>query len=231
MPNRHTVPQAPQLNASRDVSTSHPVDTIRSQSARSRAQAPTAHAPLVHTGVALGVLHVVPHSPQLATLVRTLVSHPSSGSRLQFAKPAAHAMLHRPAAHIAVPLVELQTSPQAPQLRGSVLVLTSHPLAAFASQLPKPAAHAVTVQADDAHPAVALASEHTRPQLPQCAALDVTSTHAPEQSVVPIAQVDWHVPLLHTFPAAHTVPHAPQLRESSRTLASHPLATLPSQLP
>jgi len=169
--------------------------------------------------------------PQLDTLVRVFVSHPSSGSRLQSAKPEAHAMLHRPAAHDAVPLVALHTSPHAPQLRGSVLVLTSHPLAALASQLPKPAEHAVTVHADDAHPAVALGSEHTRPHVPQCAALEVTSTHAPEQSVVPVAQVDRQTPLLQTVPAPHTTPQPPQWALERLVLVSHPLAPLPSQLP
>jgi hypothetical protein len=128
-------------------------------------------------------------------------------------------------------LVELHTSPQPPQLRASVLVLTSHPLAALPSQLPKPALQLASVQAPAAQPAVALLSAHARPHDPQWAALVAVSTQAPAQSVEPAAQVAWHAPLAHTCVPVHGVRQAPQLAESSRVLVSQPLAALESLLP
>ena len=52
---------------------------------------------------------------------------------------------------------------------------------------------------------------HVTPQPPQLVPSLVMSTHAPAQSVSPVAQpVAEHAPEEHTWPAAHAVAQAPQ---------------------
>lgn len=188
-PRGHATRHAPQLAASRLVFTSHPLAALASQLAASRLQTPTPHVPAVQTAVPLATAQARSQAPQFPRLVPMLVSHPSSGSALQSANPAPHAMRHRPATHDDVPLVELQTSPHAPQLRASPVVLTSHPLIALPSQSPKPARQTATVHALATQPAVALANAQARPQPPQWAGLLAVSTHAPAHSVAPAAHV------------------------------------------
>jgi hypothetical protein len=47
-------------------------------------------------------------------------------------------------------------------------------------------------------------------QAPQCAFDVATSTHAPLQSVVPLAQAFEHLPFEHTLPTAQRSLHVPQ---------------------
>jgi len=58
--------------------------------------------------------------------------------------------------------------------------------------------------------------EHTCPQAPQLFALMRVFTHVPSHCVRPGRQAPWHVPRMHTWPAAQAWPHAPQLAVSER---------------
>jgi hypothetical protein len=100
--------------------------------------------------------------------------------------------------------------PHTPQLVTLVEVLTSQPLAALPSQLPKPELHAARVHAPAAQPATALARLHTVPQALQWLASFWRSRQTPEQLVVGDAHDAVHVPPEHTVPAPQTLPQAPQ---------------------
>lgn len=58
------MPQAPQWRTSLSVLVSHPLAGSRSQSDAVPMQAPTAHEPFMHTGVALGVTQRASQRPQ-----------------------------------------------------------------------------------------------------------------------------------------------------------------------
>lgn len=79
---------------------------------------------------------------------------------------------------------------------------------------------------------------HARPHAPQLVTLvAVSASHpfegSPSQFVKPAVHApSTHTPVEHValaFANAHAWPHAPQLARSDRTIASHPLATSPSQ--
>jgi hypothetical protein len=72
-----------------------------------------------------------------------------------------------PPEQVGEPLAVEQTLPQDPQFPRLVLVFTSQPLAAFPSQLPKPALQLATVQLPATHAAVPFAAEQVLPQAPQ----------------------------------------------------------------
>jgi hypothetical protein len=59
------------------------------QSAKPALQPVMVHVPVAHDALAFGNAHAWPQFTQLAAVV-TLVSQPSSGSPLQFLKPASH---------------------------------------------------------------------------------------------------------------------------------------------
>ena len=81
----------------------------------------------------------------------------------------------------------------------SLLVLASQPLAALASQLPKPVLHAPRPHALARHRGAALATAgHARPHMPQLATSDAVST-----------QPDAHI----MFGAAHTAVHTPATQD------------------
>src|SRR5258708_25734382 len=79
--------------------------------------------------------------------------------------PAAHARAH------------------VPQLFASVSRLSSQPFEAMASQLPQPDAHADTAQAPAEQAAVAWASEHTVPHVPQLLTSVGTPSSQPLQAL------------------------------------------------
>src|SRR5689334_5172700 len=108
--------------------------------------------PLEQTETAFARLHVAPQPPQLARLVKTLVSQPLARSLSQLAKGMLQMMPQLPPVQVAVPLVLLQMLPQPPQLLMSPVVLVSQPFAALPSQLPKPALQLATVQVPPAQP-------------------------------------------------------------------------------
>src|SRR5579883_74988 len=87
------VPQAPQLPTSEVRLASQPSRGSLLQSPQPLAQEPTAQAPLVQAGVALGVMQVLPQAPQSMALVCRLVSQPSRGSLLQSPNPIEQALI------------------------------------------------------------------------------------------------------------------------------------------
>jgi hypothetical protein len=77
----------------------------------------------------------LPQLPQLFASVKRFFSHPFAAFASQLPYPAVHTMAQTPATQDGVPPAPLHTAPHAPQLLGSVFVLTSQPLAArFESQ-------------------------------------------------------------------------------------------------
>jgi hypothetical protein len=101
--------------------------------------------------------------------------------------------------------------------------VASQPLAAVASQSPKPALHIATVHAPAAHPAVAFATVHVRPHAPQLATSVAVATSQPlaaieSQSPKPALHVAPHTPAAHAGAAlgrvAHAVPQALQFSGS-----------------
>jgi hypothetical protein len=69
--------------------------------------------------------------------------------------------------------------PQRPQFVVLRTMSASQPLALLPSQLPKPAVHETMTHVLAAHPAVALASEHRVPHIPQLLGLFVRLTSQP----------------------------------------------------
>jgi len=63
-------------------------------------------------------------------------------------------------------------------------------------------------------------------QAPQWRGLSPRVTHWVPQSVLPLAQVAWQVPVRQTWPAAQIVPQAPQLRLSLVRLTHAPAQEL-----
>ena len=129
-------PHIPQLVADVLRLVSQPLAAFASQLPKPALHAATAHAPLVHAGVALGSEHARPHAPQWLTALRVLVSQPLATFMSQSPKPAAQVMAQRPAVQAAVPLAVLHALPHAPQWLALVLRLVSQPLAALPSQSP-----------------------------------------------------------------------------------------------
>jgi hypothetical protein len=135
-----------------------------------------------HTGVAaahaVGFAAVL-QPPQLAGWVMS-VSQPLLARPSQSANPAAHADTMQPEAlHADVACGRLHVAPQAPQLFGSLVVLTSHPVDASLSQSAKPALHEDTAQLDAAQIPFACAGLHGMPHPPQLAMSLVVSTSHP----------------------------------------------------
>ncbi len=80
---------------------------------------------------------------------------------------------------------------------------------------------------------MALGSEHALPHIPQCEALELVSTHALEQSVVPAGHPDTHRPIAASQSGAaplHATPHAPQFA-AVPSGTSQPLSAIRSQSP
>jgi hypothetical protein len=214
---------------------SQPLAALMSQSAKPMLQV-IPHVPIVHVAVELAASgHVLPHAPQLAALVRVLVSQPLTALPSQSAKPSAQAVWHRPIAHEAVAFgPAVQTVPQAPQFMVLARVSVSQPLAALRSQSAKPASH-TSPHAPIRHARVAWTpAAHAMPHMPQWFASDCGSTHSAPHRSCPLAQ-----PVPHTsapsvvrvqsgVPPAHAMPHMPQF-ELPLSAASQPLAALVSQ--
>jgi hypothetical protein len=115
----HAFRHAPQLLASRFVSTSHPFAGFASQSAKPALHAKV-QAPALHADAAFVAVHAFPHAPQLLTSAAVLISHPSAACPSQSAKPALHvAMPHAPAVQEGVALGVTHAFPHAPQLFAS----------------------------------------------------------------------------------------------------------------
>src|SRR5207245_5304888 len=134
------LPQAPQLARSRLTSTSQPLATLPSQSAKPARQEKS-HAPPWQVDVAFGRRgQELPQAPQLLTSSRG-VSHPSLRlSPLQSAKPGAQTPdWHEPSGHEGATWLNEQAASHAPQLTTSSSLL-SQPSLASPLQSAKPAA-------------------------------------------------------------------------------------------
>lgn len=141
--------------------TSQPFEKLPSQSAQPALHRKIAQEPAAQVETAFAAEHVLPHAPQLLTLLRVstqLAPHRTAGA----VHPDRHALTEE--SHTG--LAPEQRCPQAPQL-ASVPSAVSHPLLARPSQSPKPALQLATTQRPAPQPATALGSEHALPQLPQ----------------------------------------------------------------
>lgn len=115
-------------------------------------------------------MQIVPHEPQLFASARREVSQPFVALPSQLPNPNPQVNAHAPFAHAGDAFARAgHTPPQTPQFEGLVCRLTSQPSAGAALQLPKPAAHPMTVQVPALHPLIAFAATHVLPQRPQFA--------------------------------------------------------------
>lgn len=129
------VPHALQCVTSVFVSTSQPLVGLLSQSPKPVSQDATAQRPIVHLGVALGVVQAAPHVPQWSSSALRSVSQPLSLMPSQSAKPASQVNWQRPDEHDVRAFVQVgQSVPHEPQCVASVRVFTSQPFPVTRSQ-------------------------------------------------------------------------------------------------
>jgi hypothetical protein len=123
---------------------------------------------------------LMPHAPQFVVLVARFTSHPFDGFASQSANPVMHVNPHAPAEQTATALAGVgHACPHIPQFAIDVWRFASHPSAAIALQLPKPAAQLPTAHPDVVHTAVAFESMHTVPHAPQFVADECKSVSQP----------------------------------------------------
>ena len=146
-----TVVQFPQCVTSVPRFVSQPGATL-SQSPNPRPQV-IVHTRLSHEAAPFKVLHARPHAPQCAGVEIRFVSQPLATLPSQSPQSVLQVMPQAPLLQNAVPLFELHTRVQAPQLAGSLPSDLSQPLLTSASQLPQPASQAM-LQAPPAHDGV-----------------------------------------------------------------------------
>jgi len=100
-----------------------------------------------------------------------------------------------------------QTTPQAPQLEGLLVVLVSQPLSRLVSQSPQPDSQRET-HAPAMHAGVEWMVLHTRVHDPQAVTLVLVLMHEPEQQVCPVGQPreaeqpGTHTPEVQTLPSS-----------------------------
>jgi hypothetical protein len=101
--------------------------------------------PALHAAVAPGTLfgQTRPHMPQLLTLL-SCVSQPFCAFASQLPQPLLQVGAQLPAAQLVVPCALVQAFAQRPQCATLLLSVTSQPLLAMLSQLPKPALQLAT---------------------------------------------------------------------------------------
>jgi len=211
----HTLPHAPHSVTS-DWRSTHDIPQRVWAAAQPDTQTfPVGAAP--HTGVAPE--HARPQAPQLPT-ASSAASQPLIASLSQSAKPGWQVIPQRPPAQLPAALARAgHAAPQAPQLAGLVLPLTSQPLLASMSQSRKPGSHAVAQRAI-AHDALAPGpARQAVPQAPQCIGLVAVLASQPlaalpSQSAKPMLQVRPQLPAAHAGVAlvapAHIVVHVLQ---------------------
>ena len=112
-------------------------------------------------------------------------------------------------------------APEQPAMRGK------RARSAKASRVPSAQPMGSTVTTGTHTPlAQVLSAGHRLSQAPQWRGLSPRVTHWVPQSVLPLAQVAWQVPLRQTWPTAQTAPQAPQLRVSLVRLTHAPAQEL-----
>jgi hypothetical protein len=213
--------------------TSQPLVGLPSQSAKPVAQASSTQVPDEHVAAALAKRHTTPQPPQLLTSVlRTARSQPLDGAPSQSAKPALQPPTTQrlPTHALTLALAREQRVPHAPQLPGSVVVLTQSP-----EQLVVPAPQLAPHTSLEHTCPDAQAIAH-RPQL--LLSVRMLASQPSDGDALQSAKPGLHVPIEHVPDAhvamalakRHTMLHPPQLLVSvPRTLVSQPLAGTPSQ--
>jgi len=160
-----TLPQLPQA-ATLVRLTSQPLPALLSQLPK-----PALHVmlqvPELQFAVPFVVLQALPHPPQLAVFVFTLVSQPLRVSLSQFEKPPLHVIVQVPLLHAAVPFVDPQTLPRAPQLAVELAVFVSQPLVSLPSQFTRPGLHVMPLHTPPVQDGVPPCDGHALPQVPQ----------------------------------------------------------------
>ncbi len=231
-PDGHTVPHAPQLEGSFEVTT----QVVPQRVCPGGHGAP--HRPRAQTSLAE---QVVPQRPQLALLVCAFTSHPLAAVPSQLAKPA----LQDPTAQAPAMQVEVllgpavHVAPHAPQWVALVRVSTSQPLAAMPSQSAKPGTqvnpHRLAVHVGEALGTGGHAVSHA-PQWVGSSRSSVSQPFAafPSQSPKPPEHtLTTHAPARHAgsalSSAGQRMPQAPHSATSVWRLTSQPLVAAPSQ--
>jgi hypothetical protein len=131
----------------------------------------------LQVGWPLATEQMLPQDPQLLTLLVSAVSQPSDALALQFPKPAAQMMPHWLFVQVACPLVELQATPQPPQLPTLPDRSVSQPLPVFESQLPNGDWHEAISQLPVAQVALALGNTHSCPHWAQLSSVLRLASH------------------------------------------------------
>jgi hypothetical protein len=150
-----------------------------------------------------------------------------------------HVGEQEPAVQVVVPLAFVQELPHDPQFAVVVLRLTSQPVEARPSQLPKPELHAIE-QAPSEQLGVPFVPLHTVPHAPQLVALVSVLISQPVEPMLsqlpnPAAQVpSVQLPVTQVSVALarlHTAPQAPQFGRLVFRFVSQPFPERPSQSP
>lgn len=111
------------------------VDSVL-QSSQGGAHAAISQTVFEHVGVACAAVHTVPQAPQFWVLLPRFVSHPFVLPASQLPKPLAQGpRSHDELTHNGVALAYEQACVHAPQCKGSIDRLTSHPFTSWLSQL------------------------------------------------------------------------------------------------
>src|SRR5512140_3605744 len=155
------------------------------------------HWPALHVAAPFVELQTVPQAPQWPASPLRFTSQPFVGSLSQSANPGLQVIPHRPAVQVAVPFVELQAVPQAPQWSGSVSRFDSHPVATFASQSANPVLQAIA-QVPASQLGVPFVLEQALPQEPQWARSVASTVSHPFE----------FTPSQSENPGSHVIPHA-----------------------
>jgi hypothetical protein len=124
----HAWAQAPQLAASRVMSSSQPSEGSPPQLPQPTSHVAIAQAPFAHLAVPFSTEHALRHRPQLATSLVTSTSQPSLGLPLQSTQGVMHALSTQWPPRQLAEAWGAHTSPQPPQLFRSVPVSTHAPL-------------------------------------------------------------------------------------------------------
>ena len=207
----HGTPHAPHDVLLLDRFVSQPLLALPSQLPNPPLHAPSAHAPFAQVAPAFGNEHAVWQVPHVVGDERS-ASQPLMGLPSQSAKPGAHAVHVKFAAHprcrpAIAPLMQSASEQQALQPEAPQQVV--------------PAAHAADVQV----PPVQTSDVHASPSLQS---LFVQQTaHTPPQLRMPAGHPQ--TPATQICEPPHALPHAPQFAASVRASTSQPSATRPLQ--
>ncbi len=220
----HAREQAPQLLGSLDVSTHRPPHGTDGAMQRT-----VVHSPETQMSLVAQTSRQLPQCDRSAVMS---VSQPSMRLSLQFPRPGTHATPHTPAMQVGtVPIgpVVAHPRPQAPQLRGSVIVFTHMPLHRIGVAPAHPVPHANDPGSGDEHTGVApLHAFRQRPQwLLSRRLVSHPSRPSALQSANPTGHSSPHCPPRQTARAApkpgHTDMQCPQFNGSVAVSTHTPL--------